>query len=105
VWAKTGQEPLALQNQPEVPAWLAEYCKAFRILSSRRPKSGEGIIQPIPFTDITDYIKVFEVEDEETFISHIVGMDTAITDHVMKLHSQKPKTPAPAKATKPHRGR
>lgn len=90
VWVKTKVEPTALENQPSLPGWLAEYYKAFRILSTRRHRSMDGL-QPISLTDVLAYVEMFGTIDDDldTFVGHVIRMDSTFLKFVA---SNKPDT-------------
>ena len=61
------------------------YLDAFRELSTCRP-SGFGV-DPIPFTSIVEYVKIYEVEDFHEFLDIIRDMDSEL----MRLEATKQK--------------
>lgn len=64
------------------------YIRAFHELETCRRSTGMGL-SPIPFTDIINYVNIFNVEDVETFIHVIRVMD----DTLIRLESKKADKP------------
>ncbi len=88
--AEQGQRVEALENQPRLKPWLAEYYRAFNALSSSR-QVGMGGVGPIPMSEMAAYFEVFEVrdlEERDTYITMIQALDSVYLKHVNKPSDQ-----------------
>jgi hypothetical protein len=88
----TGFTPKALESRPEIHAWMYEFIRAFKLLSSRRAQ-GMGL-SPICLADIVTYIDLYEIDDFDEFIRIICDMDMAF------LIKSSAKTQQESKGTK-----
>ena len=71
--------PSALENEPIIRQYEAEYVIAFSILSSQRPR-GLGV-SPISITDMASYLQLYPAIDTDLFIYLMCEMD----DEYIKL--------------------
>lgn len=65
---------------------MADYYKAFQVLSSSRP-IGMGVVGAIPVSEMLAYLDVIEVrdrEERETFITMVQALDSVYLPHVNK---------------------
>jgi hypothetical protein len=84
VWAKERIEPNALASKPDLPAYLLEYYRAFRTLSTRRPFGAMGGISPISLSDMLAYIALYETDDPDFFVSVICRVDSMYLKHYIE---------------------
>jgi hypothetical protein len=72
--------PTALKNEPILTYETMPYIKAFSILSNSH-QVHDGIIQPIPLTEMESYCRLFNVDDIELFIEVMHAADQAYMEH------------------------
>jgi len=81
-----GTEPDALRFRPRLKPWVADYYKAFQILSSSRP-IGMGAVGAIPISEMAAYLGLFGVRDHEErehFIKMMQALDSVYLTHMNK---------------------
>jgi hypothetical protein len=82
--------PAALVKKPDLLHWMPKYVRAFDLLSSRR-EYGMGP-NPINLLSIECYIRMFEVDDVEDFVTMICAMDMEfLLFQCKKSDAKKPK--------------
>lgn len=87
-----GIEPEALRNKPRLKPWVAEYYRAFQVLSSSR-MIGMGGASAIPISEIVAYFALCEVRDpdeREAYVKMIQALDSAYLQKVNKPSEPKP---------------
>lgn len=97
-----GVEPDALRSRPRLKPWVADYYKAFQILSSSRP-IGMGAVGAIPVSEMAAYLGLFGVrdrEERETFIKMMQALDSVYLKHMSKRAEAAPEK---AKASRKRR--
>jgi len=80
----TGETPKALQDRPKLNRWVAEYYKAFAVLSDSRSIL-QGGVGPIPLSEIFAYFQMFEItdlEERERFTTMVKALDRVYIKHV-----------------------
>lgn len=81
-----GQEPEALKNKPRLTPWVADYYKAFQLLSFSRPV-GMGGVGAIPISEMVAYFGLAGIHDpdeRETFVTMMQALDSTYLTHVNK---------------------
>jgi len=89
-----GVEPDALKHKPRLKPWVADYYKAFQMLSSSRP-IGMGAVGAIPISEMAAYLDLFGIldhEERELFITMMQALDSVYLKHVNKSAEAKPET-------------
>lgn len=76
-----GRTPQALEIRPILYDWMVEYLKAFDVLSATR-QCGMGP-NPIQLSEMLAYMQLYEVEDRDTFVHHILQMDKTFLEAVL----------------------
>lgn len=82
----TGEPPKALENEPELPAHLDFYWRAFWSLHSDRPPGFGGVL-PIPFSAFDRYASRYRIDDIDVFdrfVSLIQQMDRVYREWAAK---------------------
>ncbi len=82
-----GKNPRALTDKPTLYEWMGEYLKAFDVLSATR-QFGMGP-SPIQLSEMLAYIKLYEPEDRDAFIHHILVMDRVFLQEMAKKQEKK----------------
>lgn len=94
-----GITPDALRNKPRLRPWLAEYYRAFQVLTSSR-SVGMGGVGAIPLSEIAAYFELFEVHDPDeryAYVTMIKALDSAYLERTNKASTASVKPVEPRK--------